>query len=256
MTMWGIGLALLAGLAAQDAPRGNLGSSWVGADGDQREPRVILELQQPMDPDSALYRRPAHNWAAGNLQVGAYPAMREEKEGRVGLHLTIGADGKLQDCAVTRPSGVPALDAHSCPHLLAHAHFFPALGRDGARLAATTDAVMNYTIRLYMNGPGGGSGPAPQPLRREARPDAPITLQTLGIAPGSKPPANVYGINAALAIGAGGEVTACTLTGPSQIDTVDKTACDRLMALHFSPALDEAGQPVASRFAFSVRWSR
>jgi TonB family protein len=254
MAMWGIGLALLAGLAAQDAPRGMLGSSWVGADGDQREPRVILELAQPMDADPLLYRRAEHDWAAGSLQVGAYPAMRGEKEGRVALRLTIGADGKLQDCKVTQPSGISALDAHSCPHLLAQAHFFPALGRDGTRLAATTDAVMRYTIRLYMNGPSGDGGAPPPRLQREARPDAPITLQTLGIAPKTRPPANVYGINAALAIGAGGEVTACTLTGPSQIDRVDKTACDRLMALHFAPALDDAGQPVASRFAFSVQW--
>jgi len=155
---------------------------------------------------------------------------------------------------VTRPSGVPALDAHSCPHLLANAHFFPALGRDGTRLAATTDAVMSYTIRMYVNGPGGDGGAAPPALRRQARPDAPITLQMLGIAPGTRPPVNVYGINAALAVGAGGEVTACTLTGPSQIDAVDKAACDRLMTLHFTPALDSAGQPVASRFAFGIQW--
>jgi hypothetical protein len=113
---------------------------------------------------------------------------------------------------------------------------------------------MNYTVRVYMNGPAGDGSPAPQALRREARPDAPITLQTLGIAPKAKPPANVYGLNAVLAIGAGGEVTACTLTGPSQIDSIDTTACDRLMALHFSPALDQAGQPVASRYAFSAQW--
>jgi len=254
MGVWGTVLAVPMALLVQDAPERMLGSRWVGADGNQREARVVLTMAHAEHADPELYRRAEHDWAASNLDAGLYPAMRGEREGRVKVRLTIAADGTLQGCTVTRPSGVAELDAHGCPHLLTYARFFPALGRDGRRRAATVDAAMTYTIRIYMNGLAEGGAPTAPVLRRQARPEAPITLTTLGIS--GKPPANVYGINAALAVAADGAVTACTLTGPSQIDATDKAACDRAMALRFTPALDQSGQPVASHFAFGIQWPR
>ena len=62
-----------------------------------------------------------------------YPssALRAEKEGRVGVRVTVGADGRVSACSVTSSSGTPALDTAACEGMERYARFDPALDDAG-----------------------------------------------------------------------------------------------------------------------------
>jgi len=62
-----------------------------------------------------------------------YPsrALREERQGTVGVRLAIGPDGRTTNCTVTSSSGHGDLDAEACRLLMRRAKFKPAVGTDG-----------------------------------------------------------------------------------------------------------------------------
>jgi protein TonB len=62
-----------------------------------------------------------------------YPesALRAEKEGRVGVRVTIGPDGRVSACSVNSSSGTPALDSAACEGMQRYARFDPALDDAG-----------------------------------------------------------------------------------------------------------------------------
>jgi TonB family protein len=62
-----------------------------------------------------------------------YPAaaLRENGMGDVGFSLTIGANGRVEDCLVTASSGSPALDQATCRILRARARYIPARDANG-----------------------------------------------------------------------------------------------------------------------------
>ena len=58
-----------------------------------------------------------------------------------------------------------------------------------------------------------------------------------------------------LIISAAGNVTACTVTASSGSPSLDADACDKaLKRVHFTPAKNDAGQPVESMYDLSVRY--
>lgn len=59
-----------------------------------------------------------------------HPAVRRA-EAIVGIRLAIDAEGRAGDCTVIRPSGIPVLDAGTCPIVLARARYLPALDAAG-----------------------------------------------------------------------------------------------------------------------------
>lgn len=247
--------------AAQDGPpkpRGALGSEWVGADGNQRHAQLSLYIADDGQPDPLLYRRAEYDWRASQLQSGMYPpdAFAKEQTGTVAMQLAISADGRPVECTVTRPSGVAALDVHACPHLLRHTRYTPALDRTGTRVPANADAELSYSIRLMMMVAAGGPYDPPSTPPRKPRPQAPVTLETVGITPATVPPRDVYGISAMLRVEVDGNVSACTLSSPTRDDLVDKQVCDRLIALRFHPAQGADGTPVAWTYTVSLPWSR
>ncbi|MEA3041578.1 MAG: hypothetical protein QOC65_1067 [Sphingomonadales bacterium] len=251
-------LTIAVALLASTAAAAQRGPPALGRDftlgGQTYMPQVALDLDQPFDAQPGRYRQIALDWRRGPLQVGPYPAAAysARQEGDVGVALTIDASGRLTGCTVAVPSGIAALDGHACPHLLAHARFHPALDASGARTGGTLPARLRYTLLPRMETLAGGA--ERRPLRREARPPAPITLETLGIDRRAAPPADVYGVGATLAVDAAGVVTACTLHSPTYDDAIDKGMCDRLMAMRFEPALGADGNPTASRYGFGVEW--
>lgn len=62
-----------------------------------------------------------------------YPsrALREEVEGTVGVSVTVGANGRVSGCNVTRSSGSSVLDAAACKGMQRYARFNPALDDAG-----------------------------------------------------------------------------------------------------------------------------
>jgi protein TonB len=77
-----------------------------------------------------------------------YPssALRAEKEGRVGVRVTVGPDGRVSDCSVTSSSGTPDLDAAACDGMQRYARFDPALGDDGSPTSGNYSTSIVYKL--------------------------------------------------------------------------------------------------------------
>ena len=80
-------------------------------------------------PKAAVPKGQPGNWATSN----DYPsrALREEREGTTGFRVTIGPDGKVTDCQITRSSGSPDLDEATCSNVRRRARFQPATDGEG-----------------------------------------------------------------------------------------------------------------------------
>jgi TonB family protein len=78
---------------------------------------------------------PPDAWALPLFSADDYPAaaIRAEEQGRADYRITIGADGRVSDCAITGSSGSSALDSATCRII-----------RSRARFAAPRDSEGHY----------------------------------------------------------------------------------------------------------------
>ncbi len=85
---------------------------------------------------------------AGWVTANDYPArdLREGNQGRVSFALTVGSDGKVQSCTVTRSSGFPGLDAATCAAVSRRARFKPATDDSGAQVAGSYANSIRWVI--------------------------------------------------------------------------------------------------------------
>jgi protein TonB len=92
--------------------------------------------------------------ATGDLQGlfrgDDYPrsAITAEEQGSVTVRITVGINGRVANCAVTSPSGSPALDRATCRILQSRARFTPARDSHGD---PTTD-TLTQRIRWVLEG--------------------------------------------------------------------------------------------------------
>lgn len=86
------------------------------------------------------------SWAA-RIQSN-YPtrAAREEREGRVGVRVTVGPDGKVSACSVSGSSGSPDLDEAACDGMQRYARFDPALDADGNAISSSYQTAIVYKL--------------------------------------------------------------------------------------------------------------
>lgn len=86
------------------------------------------------------------SWAA-RIQSN-YPtrAAREEREGRVGVRVTIGPDGKVSACSVSSSSGSPDLDEAACDGMTRYARFNPALDDGGNPTSGSYSTAIVYKL--------------------------------------------------------------------------------------------------------------
>lgn len=110
-----------------------------------------LDLGKPTDVQPGPSTQPEPP-ARPNLARGAVPAadrlrwittedyptaaLRQNVEGVVVVDAEIGADGRVQSCAVVQSSGSALLDTTTCRLYTKRAHFTPALDADGKPIAA------------------------------------------------------------------------------------------------------------------------
>lgn len=228
---------------------GEMGAEWVEK-GQQRQSRVTLSMIDPREPDPSLYRTVEYDWEHSTLESGRYPpaAFAAGDEGSVHVRFAVDADGRPSNCAVAGSSGVAALDAHACPHLIANVRFFPALDTQGARVGSVAAATLSYELGLYMI--TGADGAPSSPGGKPPAPRKPIRLAELGLTR-ETPHGKAYGATATMMIGADGVPVACNVTNPTQDDAFDFRLCDALMKLAFAPGTDGAGVPVAMRYVAS-----
>lgn len=80
-------------------------------------------------PKGAAPKGNPGSWATSN----DYPsrALREEREGVTGFRVTVGTDGKVVDCQITKSSGSPDLDDATCVNVRRRARFNPATDGEG-----------------------------------------------------------------------------------------------------------------------------
>jgi protein TonB len=95
-------------------------------------------------PKAASPKGNPGNWATTN----DYPsrALREERAGTTGFRVTVGTDGKVIDCSVTRSSGSPDLDEATCSNVRRRARFNPATDGNGQPTTGVYSSSVRWVI--------------------------------------------------------------------------------------------------------------
>lgn len=110
----------------------------------------LLLLAAPTTPAPASLARPAT--LIGGSQTLAlmddYPpsALRNDEQGVVVAQWTIGANGIVSDCRITRSSGYSSLDHATCQSILKRARYTPAIDEDGKPVASINAAQFVWAI--------------------------------------------------------------------------------------------------------------
>ncbi|MBB3859760.1 protein TonB [Novosphingobium hassiacum] len=95
-------------------------------------------------PKGAAPKGNPGSWATTN----DYPsrALREEREGTTGFRVSIGTDGKVTDCQITRSSGSPDLDEATCANVRRRARFTPATDGEGQPTTGSYSNSVRWVI--------------------------------------------------------------------------------------------------------------
>ena len=77
-----------------------------------------------------------------------YPSrdLREGNEGIASFRLTIGIDGRVQDCRIVGTSGHKGLDEATCKNVSKRARFEPARDRNGAKITGSYTNAIRWII--------------------------------------------------------------------------------------------------------------
>jgi protein TonB len=85
-------------------------------------------------------------WAA-RIQENYPPrAVRDEIQGRVGVRVTVGANGRVSDCSVTASSGSSILDDAACAGMRSYARFKPAQDAAGNAISGSWTTTIVYQL--------------------------------------------------------------------------------------------------------------
>ncbi|HKP34078.1 MAG TPA: energy transducer TonB [Sphingomicrobium sp.] len=103
----------------------------------------------PPPPAPNIVRGPQER---GTIQsyfsVDDYPsaALAMRAQGAVGIRLTIGANGRVIGCAITRSSGSPVLDSATCNLIRRRARYTPAMDSNGNSIVGTIDQHIEWKL--------------------------------------------------------------------------------------------------------------
>jgi len=85
-------------------------------------------------------------WAARIQENYPARAIRDETEGRVGVRVTIGTNGRVTACNVTSPSGSSDLDNAACQGMQRYARYNPALDAAGNPTTGSANTTIVYQL--------------------------------------------------------------------------------------------------------------
>lgn len=213
---------------------------------------MLLAGTQPAPPQPAAPPR-ADAPLASYFSTGDYPpeALRARLEGTVDFRVTVGTDGRVGDCVITRSSGSAALDEATCNVMRMRGRYTPArdaagnlaIGRDSGRITWRLPA--NPFAPLGLPWPdSGGSQQEPFTLVRPADyPLAALRARASG--------RTVLRILATPR----GRVGACEVERTSGSVELDAASC-RIASqrLRFSPAHDKRDRPICDLYDVEVDW--
>ena len=109
---------------------------------------LILAAAPALEPPAIVEPTRARASLAGLFSDADYPAsaVAAREEGMVGFRLDVGANGRVEDCAVTRSSGSTALDSATCRLLRSRARFTPARDSTGMPRADTVAGYISWKL--------------------------------------------------------------------------------------------------------------
>lgn len=85
-------------------------------------------------------------WAARIQENYPARAIRDEVEGRVGVRVTIGPNGRVSACSVTSSSGSSDLDSAACDGMQRYAKYKPALDAAGNPITGSASTTIVYQL--------------------------------------------------------------------------------------------------------------
>ena len=102
----------------------------------------------PPPPDLSAGATPQNQGRWASQISNNYPsaALRREEEGTVGVAVTIGANGRVTGCSVTRSSGSSRLDSAACSGMQRYARFNPAKDRNGNPTTGSYSTSITYRL--------------------------------------------------------------------------------------------------------------
>lgn len=113
-----------------------------------RQPSLPPPPPAPPAPSKARGATPdgLGRWSA-RIQENYPPrAVRDEIEGRVGVRVSIGPNGRVADCSVTASSGSGILDDAACTGMRSYARFNPALDAAGNPTSGSYSTTIVYNL--------------------------------------------------------------------------------------------------------------
>jgi len=113
-------------------------------------PPIVLAPPPAAPPPSQARGATPKNqgqWAARIQDNYPGDALRAEKQGRVGVHVTIGPDGRVTSCSVTSSSGTPSLDSAACDGMQRYARYTPALDDAGNPTSGQANTAIVYRLQ-------------------------------------------------------------------------------------------------------------
>ena len=102
----------------------------------------------PPAPSKARGAQPENQRSWSQRIQDNYPAraVRDEIEGRVGVRVTVGPNGRVSGCSVSSPSGSSILDDAACQDITRYARFSPALDDDGNPTTGSWGTTIVYQL--------------------------------------------------------------------------------------------------------------
>ena len=85
-------------------------------------------------------------WSARIQEQYPPRAVRDEVEGRVGVRVTVGPNGRVSDCSVSSSSGSSILDDAACAGMRSYARFNPALDDAGNPTSGSYSTTIVYQL--------------------------------------------------------------------------------------------------------------
>lgn len=112
--------------------------------GEIEAPLPLPSASAAFTAKGAVPRGRLASWVTAN----DYPTidLRLEHEGVTRVGLTIGSDGRVQDCTVTASSGFTGLDQTACSRLASRARFAPATDETGAAVTGRYATSVRWEI--------------------------------------------------------------------------------------------------------------
>jgi len=113
--------------------------------------RIIPPAAPPAPPAAPSQARGAspdnqRSWAARIQENYPSRAIRDEVEGRVGVRVSIGPNGRVSACSVSSSSGSSILDDAACEGMNRYARFKPALDDAGNPTTGSFSTTIVYQL--------------------------------------------------------------------------------------------------------------